>query len=131
MFLCALLWFKKFSSPQVITLIKCRPMIAVIFEGIPHEGKMKEYIEMAPKYKEHLAQADGFISNERYQSCSNPNKILSISFWRDEESIKKFRELEMHQQDERAGREYLFANYRICIANVFRDYSLNERTDAP
>lgn len=106
-------------------------MIAVIFEGTPRDGKMKEYIEMAPKYKEHLKAMEGFVSNERYQSCNNPNKVLSISFWRDEASIKKFRELDIHLKDETAGREYLFADYRIWITRVFRDYGLNDRLGAP
>jgi heme-degrading monooxygenase HmoA len=106
-------------------------MIAVIFEGIPHEGKMKKYLAMSPKYKEQLANIEGFISNERYQSCADPNKVLSVSFWKDEASIKKFRELEMHLEDERTGREVLFKDYRICIAKVSRDYGMNDRKDAP
>ena len=106
-------------------------MIAVIFEGVPNDGKMEEYLSMAPKYKEHLEKLDGFISNERYQSCINPNKVLSLSFWRDEESIRKFRELEVQMQDEKAGRENLFKEYRICITKIVRDYGLNDRKDAP
>jgi heme-degrading monooxygenase HmoA len=106
-------------------------MIVVVFEGIPHEGKMEEYLALSPKYKPELANMDGFISNERYQSCSNPNKVLSVSYWKDEAAIKQFRELEMHQKDEAAGRETLFEDYRISIAKVFRDYSLNDRKDAP
>lgn len=106
-------------------------MIAVIFEGTPREGKMEEYLERAPKYKDELSKIDGFVSNERYQSCNNPNKVLSISFWKDEESIRQFRELEMHRKDEMDGRESLFEDYRICITKVFRDYGLNDRKDAP
>ncbi|HTH56510.1 MAG TPA: antibiotic biosynthesis monooxygenase [Cyclobacteriaceae bacterium] len=106
-------------------------MIVVIFEGTPREGKMEEYLERAPKYKDELTKIDGFVANERYQHCSNPNKVLSISFWKDEESVKRFRELEMHRQDEKEGKENLFEDYRICIAKVFRDYGLNSRGDAP
>jgi heme-degrading monooxygenase HmoA len=106
-------------------------MIAVIFEGIPSDGKMEEYLAMAPKYKDPLTKIEGFISNERFQSCSNPAKVLSISFWEDESSIRQFREFEIHLEDERKGREGLFSDYRIRITKVFRDYSLNERKDAP
>jgi heme-degrading monooxygenase HmoA len=106
-------------------------MIVVIFEGTPRAGKMEEYLARSPKYKDELSKLDGFISNERFQHCNNPNKILSISFWKDEESIKRFRELEMHQKDEVVGKEILFEDYHICIAKIFRDYSLNDRSDAP
>lgn len=106
-------------------------MIAVIFEATAREGKMDEYLSRSPKYKDELKALDGFISNERYQSCNNPNKVLSISFWQDEESIKRFRKMEMHRADEIDGRESLFEDYRICIAKVFRDYGLNDRKDAP
>jgi heme-degrading monooxygenase HmoA len=106
-------------------------MIAVIFEGIPNDGKMEEYLAMAPKYKDQLAKIEGFISNERFQSCGNPDKILSVSYWKDESSIRQFRELEMHLEDERKGREGLFKDYCIRIAKIFRDYSLIERKDAP
>lgn len=100
-------------------------MIAVIFEGIPNEGKMQEYLDLSPKYIEHMKTFDGFISNERFQSCIDPNKVLSLSFWRDEESILRFRQLEMHIKDEKLGREELFSNYRICVADVVRNYSLH------
>jgi len=106
-------------------------MIAVIFEGMPNEGKMEEYLALAPKYSEHLKSFDGFISNERFQSCADPNKVLSLSFWRDEESIRRFRQLDIHIKDERLGREDLFRDYRICITTVSRDYSLHDRKDAP
>jgi len=92
---------------------------------------MGEYLSRSPKYKDELDKLDGFISNERFQSCNNPNKVLSISFWKDEESIKRFREWEMHRKDEIDARENLFEDYRICIAKVFRDYGLNNRQDAP
>lgn len=106
-------------------------MIVVIFEGTQRDGKMEDYLGRSPKYKDEMTRIDGFITNERYQHCSNPNKILSLSFWKDEESIRRFREIEMHQRDELDGRESLFEDYRICIAKVVRDYGLNDRKDAP
>jgi heme-degrading monooxygenase HmoA len=106
-------------------------MIVVIFEGIPHEGKMQEYLSLAPKYSEPLKSIDGFISNERFVSAADPNKVLSVSFWRDEESIHRFRQLDIHIKDERLGREDLFKDYKISIATVTRNYSLNDRKDAP
>jgi heme-degrading monooxygenase HmoA len=106
-------------------------MIAVIFEGIPKEGKMQEYLSLAPKYSETMKSFDGFISNERYVSAAEPNKVLSLSFWRDEESIRRFRQLDIHIKDERSGIEDLFKDYRICISNVFRNYTLADRKDAP
>jgi heme-degrading monooxygenase HmoA len=106
-------------------------MIAVIFEGTPNEGKMQEYLSLAPKYADVLKNIDGFISNERFVSAADPNKVLSLSFWKDEESIRRFRALDMHVKDERLGREDLFRDFRICISKVSRNYTLTDRKDAP
>ena len=103
----------------------------MIFEGIPNEGKMEEYLSLAPKYAEHLKSFDGFISNERFQSCVDPDKVLSLSLWRDEESIRRFRQLDIHIKDERLGREDLFKDYKIYVTTVSRKYSLHDRKDAP
>jgi heme-degrading monooxygenase HmoA len=106
-------------------------MIAVIFEGIPNEGQKEEYFEMAAALKSSLKKIEGFISNERFQSCSNPEKVLSLSFWENEDGIKQLRNLELHRLAEEKGRDSLFKDYRIRIANVARDYGMFDRKDAP
>lgn len=106
-------------------------MIAVIFEAWPREGQYDRYLDLAAELKPLLVELDGFISIERYQSLSEPGKLLSLSFWRDESAIQQWRNLEMHRAAQRAGRQQVFENYHLRIAPVVRNYSLNERTQAP
>jgi len=106
-------------------------MIAVIFEVLPHaEGKQK-YLDIAASLRPLLDQVDGFISIERFQSLSNPDKLLSLSFFRDEAAVAQWRQLEAHRSAQSAGRHALFQDYRLRIASVVRDYGMNEREQAP
>lgn len=106
-------------------------MIAVIFEVTPAEGRKDAYLDIAARLKPTLEQIDGFISVERFQSLSNPEKMLSLSFFRDEQAVQEWRRVEAHRSAQQAGRERLFADYRLRIAGVVRDYGLNERAQAP
>ena len=106
-------------------------MIAVIFETYPADGKYNEYLDIAANLKPELVKIDGFISIERFQSMSDPEKIVSLSFWRDEESILQWRNIELHRDAQHKGRESIFSNYRLRIASVIRDYGMNERQEAP
>ena len=106
-------------------------MIAVIFEAWPHEEHYQRYLDLAAELKPLLAQIDGFISVERFQSLSEPSKLLSLSFWRDEEAIQQWRSLELHRAAQSEGRRQVFADYHLRIAQVVRDYSLEDRVQAP
>ena len=106
-------------------------MIAVIFEVLPARGQKNTYLDIAADLKAELHKIDGFISVERFQSLSNPEKILSLSFFRDEEAVKNWRTLFMHRSAQAAGRSGVFADYRLRVASVIRDYGLNGRTQAP
>ncbi len=106
-------------------------MIAVIFEVIPAEGKRDEYLDLAASLKPELSKIEGFISIERFQSLTNPRKILSLSFWKDESSIAEWRNLEPHRTAQKEGRRSIFEDYRLRIAEVSRDYGMNEREQAP
>ena len=106
-------------------------MIAVIFEAWPAKGKLDEYLDMAANLRFELNKIDGFISIERFQSISDPGKILSLSFWKNEESITKWRNIELHRQAQAKGRSGVFNDYRLRVAAVARDYGMNERTEAP
>lgn len=106
-------------------------MIAVIFEvefGDEHKG---EYLEHAARLKPLLEDMKGFISVERFQSLSNPHKVVSLSFWENEESVRAWREHSEHRATQAAGRAGIFDDYRIRVAQVLRDYGLYERDDAP
>ncbi len=106
-------------------------MIAVIFEVEPAEGRRDAYLGIAADLRPLLDGIDGFLSIERFQSLADPKRLLSLSFWRDEEAVKAWRNTEEHRQAQMAGRGGVFSGYRLRIAQVVRDYGLNERTEAP
>jgi len=106
-------------------------MIAVIFEALPQAGRKDAYLDAAARLKPLLEKMDGFISIERFESLTQPGKILSLSIWRDEEAVRQWRNVEEHRRIQAAGRESIFADYRLRVAHVIRDYGLNERAQAP
>lgn len=106
-------------------------MIAVIFEVEPAPGRKQDYLSTAAALKPQLEQIDGFISVERFQSLTNPDKLLSLSFFRDEDAVKTWRNTAHHRNVQSAGRAGIFRDYRLRIAAVIRDYGLHEREQAP
>ena len=106
-------------------------MMAVIFEVTPAPGQRGAYLDAAAALKPLLAQIDGFVSIERFESLSEPGKLLSLSFWRDEEAVARWRQQEAHRSTQAAGRDHVFADYRLRVAAVVRDYGLNNRAQAP
>jgi heme-degrading monooxygenase HmoA len=106
-------------------------MIAVIFEVWPAEGRREEYLELAAGLRAELEQTDGFLSIERFESLYEPGKLLSLSFWRDEAAVKAWRNLGEHRAAQAKGRAGVFADYRLRIAGVVRDYGMTERAEAP
>ena len=106
-------------------------MIAVIFEVRPAEGQMQHYLDIAAALRADLSRVEGFISVERFQSLTDPGKLLSLSFFRDEEAVRQWRNLAAHRTAQAKGRSGIFADYRLRIASVIRDYGLNDRDEAP
>jgi len=106
-------------------------MIAVIFEVWPADGRKDDYLGLAAALRADLEKIDGFISVERFQSLTDPQKLLSLSFWRDEEAVKTWRTQQPHRKAQAAGRAGIFVDYRLRIAHVVRDYGLRERAEAP
>lgn len=106
-------------------------MIAVIFEVWPATGRKDDYLAIAAALRTDLTQVDGFISVERFQSLSDPEKLLSLSFWRDDEAVKNWRNHFKHREGQAKGRDGIFANYHLRIATTIRDYGMNERAEAP
>lgn len=102
-------------------------MIAVIFEANLHLDKQARYLDIASELKPLLEQIDGFIAIERFQSLSESGKILSLSWWRDEESVLAWKKNVFHQQAQAEGRASIFSYYRIRVARVLRDYSSENR----
>lgn len=106
-------------------------MIAVIFEATPASGEKDTYLAIAQQLKPMLEQIDGFISIERFQSLTHPDKLLSLSFWRDEAAVQNWRNIERHRQAQTEGRDHVFRDYRLRVAAVMRDYGLSDRAQAP
>ena len=106
-------------------------MIAVIFEVWPAAGEKDHYLDLAAALRSDLDRIDGFISIERFQSLTEPGKLLSLSFWRDEAAVATWRNHAGHRETQAAGRSGVFSNYHLRIASVLRDYGLHERDEAP
>ena len=106
-------------------------MIAVIFEVWPAQGRSAEYFDIAASLRGDLEKIDGFISIERFESVTTPGKFVSLSFWRDEEAVRSWRNVEGHRLAQAQGRAGVFADYRLRVASVIRDYGMNARDDAP
>jgi heme-degrading monooxygenase HmoA len=106
-------------------------MVVVIFEVTPSPGKKAEYLDLAARLRPELEKLDGFISIERFASLSDENKILSLSFWRDEDAVRRWRNLQGHREAQAKGRSSVFADYRLRVASVLRDYGMKERAEAP
>lgn len=106
-------------------------MIAIIFEVIPKEGKTEAYLDIAAEMRPLVQEVEGFISVERFQSLTNPGKLLSISFFEDEEAVARWRQLTQHRKAQAAGRGSLFADYRLKVCHVLRDYGPRDRDEAP
>src|SRR5436190_21371593 len=106
-------------------------MIAVIFEFTPAEGRFPDYMKLVGELKADLDKAEGFLSLERFESITAPGKFLSLQFWRDEESVRKWRNLQKHREAQKKGRAGIFSSYRLRIAEVRRDYTMDERAQAP
>ena len=106
-------------------------MVTVIFEVILKADGRDEYLAIAAKLREHLAGTPGFISIERFQSLTDPGKLLSLSFWEDEAAVKEWRNLEEHRIAQAKGRNSLFKDYRIRVGSISRDYSMSARGQAP
>jgi len=106
-------------------------VIAVIFEVVPKEGRADRYFEIAAELKPLLEGIDGFLSVERFESLSTKGRFLSLSFWRDEEAVRAWRTQALHRRGQAEGRGEVFADYRLRVATVVRDYGMADRAQVP
>lgn len=106
-------------------------MIAVIFEVWPADGREDDYLAIAAALRAELERIDGFISVERFRSITDPAKMVSLSFWRDEAAVLAWRRQAQHRHAQAAGRAGIFRDYRLRVASVMRDYGMDDRAEAP
>ena len=106
-------------------------MIALIFEAWVEDSRSQDYLELAAALRPMLEKLDGFISVERFQSLSEAGKLLSLSFFRDEEAVARWRNLPWHRETQARGRGGVFGDYRLRVAAVLRDYGMADRAEAP
>jgi heme-degrading monooxygenase HmoA len=93
-------------------------MLALLFEVTPKHDGYQRYLDIAAALRPALDKHDGFLFIDRYRSLSRPETILSHSLWRDEASLAAWRTFEAHHHAQVAGREHIFADYRLRIAHV-------------
>ncbi|QFT64647.1 antibiotic biosynthesis monooxygenase [Roseivivax sp. THAF30] len=106
-------------------------MIAIIFEVIPAKGRKDEYLDIAAEMRPMVHEVEGFISVERFQSLTDPDKLLSISFFEDEDAVERWRQLAAHRGAQSKGRRGVFSDYRLKVCHVLRDYGMFDRAEAP
>lgn len=106
-------------------------MIAVIFEVMPHPDRKSDYLDIAAQMRPMVDEVEGFISVERFQSLTNPDKLLSLSFFEDEDAVTRWRTLAAHRGAQSKGRSEIFTDYHLRIAHVIRDYGMFDRDEAP
>ncbi|MCR8550816.1 antibiotic biosynthesis monooxygenase [Salipiger sp. P9] len=106
-------------------------MIAIIFEVIPAEGRREAYLDIAAAMRPMVEEVEGFLSVERFESLTTPGKLLSISFFEDEAAVARWRRLAAHRGAQKAGREGIFADYRLKVCHVLRDYGMSDRDEVP
>ncbi len=106
-------------------------MMAVIFEVWPAAGRKDDYLQLAAALRSEVEQIDGFISVERFESLYEEGKLLSLQFWRDDAAIARWRNHLDHRRAQAMGRGGMFADYRLRVAEVVRDYGPHRRDEAP
>jgi heme-degrading monooxygenase HmoA len=106
-------------------------MYAVIFEVEPKPGREKDYLEIAASLRAELEAIPGFVSVERFRSLAKDGKLLSLSFWQDADAVRRWRENLEHRAAQAKGRSEVFADYRISVAKIERQYGMFDRAQTP
>ncbi len=96
-------------------------MFAVIFEVQPKKERWEEYLSLARLLKPELERIDGFIDNERFASRRREGRLLSLSIWRNEKSLVRWRTQSAHHAVQEKGRFEVFADYRLRVGEITAD----------
>ena len=106
-------------------------MIAIIFEVTPKPDKKADYLDLAAEMRPIIEKVEGFISVERVQSLTNPEKLLPISLFEDEAAVDRWRKLATHRKVQSKGRREIFDDYSSKVLQVLRNYGMTDREEAP
>ena len=96
-------------------------MFSVIFEVHPKSDRWDDYLGVAKMLRPELEQVDGFIENIRYKSLSRPGWLLSLSGWRDEKSVVRWRTAQRHHIAQEKGRSTILLDYHLRVGEITRD----------
>jgi len=106
-------------------------MITIIFEVWPKPEFKQQYLDTAASLLHELEQIDGFVGVERFESLTEPGKILSLSTFTDEDAVMRWRNTTEHRRAQAIGHSDFFSNYRLRVVSTVRDYGKFERDQAP
>ena len=96
-------------------------MIMVIFEFTVRQGKQGAYFKFAEKLQPEVEKIDGFLGVERFQSCVDENKFVSVSSWRDEAGVTLWRDQFDHKNAQKIGKNEIFESFNVRVVNVIRE----------
>lgn len=113
------------------TMSKRTRKIAVLFEVWPKAEGKTEYLQLGAALKRELQRMPGFIGVERFASLNEEGKLLSLSFWESEEAAAQWRNQINHRASQLKGRGSLFESYKISVAAILREYTADDRAQAP
>jgi heme-degrading monooxygenase HmoA len=99
-------------------------MFAVMFEVNPKAEEWNIYLGYARSLRPELEQVDGFIDNKRFSSLRREGWVLSLSIWRDEEAVIRWRTAARHHEIQQKGRSEVFRNYRLRVGEIIADNQL-------
>lgn len=102
-------------------------MIVVVFQVEMRPDEVTTYFDLAARLRAELTEIDGFLSVERFESLATRGKYLSLSFWRDEAAVAAWRAQTEHRVAQEQGKNSIFADFRITVAEAIRDYTLEDR----
>ena len=101
-------------------------MFAVIFIVQPKKGRFDDYLNQAKLLKPELEKIDGFIDNERFGSKRDDKRVLSLSTWRDEKAVIRWRTLGVHHEVQEKGRFDIFEDYHLRVGEITADNEIPE-----
>jgi heme-degrading monooxygenase HmoA len=101
-------------------------MFSVIFEVHPKADKYDTYLGLAKMLRPELEQVEGFVDNIRYGSLTREGWILSLSNWRDEKALVRWRTKQHHHETQERGRDEVLADYHLRVGQVTKDTNVPE-----